>query len=288
MRKSLNIFAAVTVTALALSLAVEPAKAATISVYQTFDTQASAQADGWAVFNNTINGNNYGWNSGNQVSGTGGQAGGIFTRTISTSAGYYADLTIGESGTVAGTLNRATDSLVLSGLLRLSNADFDGTFRLGYFNTGTFGSLTSPFLGISISEPAGATTNPFRATIVTTETSSAVISLNQDQTYGFDLTWTPSTGGAGTLAGTFAGQSVSLSALAGSGFFNAFGITNGYVNSSTPTQNTNGSYFDNVTYSVVVPEPTQMVFVAGVGAALGAWRLRKLRRNGRGSNTTAC
>jgi formylglycine-generating enzyme required for sulfatase activity len=34
---------------------------------------------------------------------------------------------------------------------------------------------------------------------------------------------------------------------------------------------------------VVVPEPTQMVFVAGVGAALGAWRLRKLRRNGRGS-----
>ena len=38
----------------------------------------------------------------------------------------------------------------------------------------------------------------------------------------------------------------------------------------------------------VVPEPTQMVFVAGVGAALGAWRLRKLRRNGRGSNATAC
>jgi hypothetical protein len=258
------------------------------AVYQTFDTQPSAQADGWAVFNNTINSNNYGWNSGNEVSGTGGQAGGIFTRTISTSAGYYADLTIGESGTVAGTLNRATDSLVLSGLLRLSNADFDGTFKLGYFNTGTFGTATSDFLGISISEPSGATTNPFRATIVTTETSSAVISLNQDQTYSYDLTWTPTTGGAGTLAGTFAGQSVSLSALAGSGFFNAFGITSGYVGSSNSSLNTNGSYFDNVTYSVVVPEPTQMVFAAGVGAALGAWRLRKLRRNGRGSNATAC
>jgi hypothetical protein len=38
----------------------------------------------------------------------------------------------------------------------------------------------------------------------------------------------------------------------------------------------------------VVPEPTQMVFVAGVGAALGAWRMRKLRRNGRGSDATAC
>jgi hypothetical protein len=286
MKKSFNIFAAVTVTALALSLAVEPAKAATISVYQTFDTQASAQADGWAVFNNTINSNNYGWNSGNQVSGTGGQAGGIFTRTSPSSAGYYADLTIGQSGTVAGTLNRATDSLVLSGLLRLSNEDFDGTFRLGYFNTGTFGSLTSPFLGISISEPTGTTTNPFRATIVTTETSSAVISLNQDQTYSFDLTWTPSTGGAGTLSGTFAGQSVSVSALSATGIYNAFGITSGYVGNN-PTQNTNGSYFDNITYSVV-PEPTQMVAVAGVGAALGMWRMRKLRRNGRGSNATAC
>jgi hypothetical protein len=176
----------------------------------------------------------------------------------------------------------------LSGLLRLSNSDFDGTFKLGYFNTGAFGTVTSDFLGISISEPAGATTNPFRATIVTTETSSAVISLNQDQTYSYDLTWTPTTGGAGTLAGTFAGQSVSLSALAGSGFFNAFGITNGYVGTSASNLNTNGSYFDNVTYSVGVPEPTQMVFAAGVGAALGAWRLRKLRRNGRGSNTTAC
>jgi hypothetical protein len=288
MKKSLNIFAAVTVTALALSLAVEPAKAATISVYQTFDTQASAAADGWATLRNTANGNNYGWNSGNEVSGTGGQAGGIFARTISGSTGYYADLTIGQSGTVAGTLNRATDSLVLSGLLRLSDSDFDGNFRLGYFNTGTFGSSTDPFLGISFAEPL-IPTGPFRASITTNGTFTASISLNQNQTYGFDLTWTPSTGGAGTLSGTFAGQSVSLSALSGTGIYDAFGITNGYAVNSESTQNTNGSYFDNVTYSVVaVPEPTQMVFVAGVGAALGMWRMRKLRRNGRGSNTTEC
>ncbi len=35
-----------------------------------------------------------------------------------------------------------------------------------------------------------------------------------------------------------------------------------------------------------VPEPTHMVFVAGVGAALGAWRMRKLRRN-RGESEAA-
>lgn len=39
---------------------------------------------------------------------------------------------------------------------------------------------------------------------------------------------------------------------------------------------------------VVVPEPTQMVFVAGVAAALGAWRMRKLRRNTCGSDATEC
>jgi hypothetical protein len=37
---------------------------------------------------------------------------------------------------------------------------------------------------------------------------------------------------------------------------------------------------------VAVPEPTHMVSVAGVGAALGAWRLRKLRRN-RGESEAA-
>jgi hypothetical protein len=37
---------------------------------------------------------------------------------------------------------------------------------------------------------------------------------------------------------------------------------------------------------IAVPEPTHMVFVAGVGAALGAWRLRKLRRN-RGESDAA-
>ena len=43
---------------------------------------------------------------------------------------------------------------------------------------------------------------------------------------------------------------------------------------------------ENTGVLAVVPEPTQMVFVAGVGAALGAWRMRKLRRNGR--DATAC
>ncbi len=38
---------------------------------------------------------------------------------------------------------------------------------------------------------------------------------------------------------------------------------------------------------VAVPEPSQMVFVAGIGATLGAWRLRKLRRNRAASEAAA-
>ena len=61
--------------------------------------------------------------------------------------------------------------------------------------------------------------------------------------------------------------------MSGSGFTNAQKI--GSVNTSV-----------TLTEIALVPEPTQMVFVAGVGAALGAWRMRKLRRN-RGESEAA-
>ena len=259
-----------------------PAEAGTISITQTFDTAASASNAGWTTLRNTINNNNYGWNPGSEVSGTGGQAGGIFTRTISGSTGYYADLTIGESGTTSGTLDRATETLSISGLMRFSNEDFDGSIRLGYFNSGTFGNSGNSFLGLNIGEPSPSnTSNPFRVWALVESGSQTQIPtpilINQNQTYSFGLTWTPTAGGAGTLSGNVGGTPFSLSAPAGTSLFNAFGITNGWMVSNNSAQNTSGSYFDNVTYSVV-PEPTQMVFVAGIGAAFGAWRLRKLRR----------
>jgi hypothetical protein len=51
------------------------------------------------------------------------------------------------------------------------------------------------------------------------------------------------------------------------------------------------AYASSVTLTEIalVPEPTQMVFVAGVGAALGLWRMRKLRANGGAiDDATAC
>lgn len=174
----------------------------------------------------------------------------------------------------------------MSGLLRLSNTNFDGTFRLGYFNTGSFGAIGNPFIGINIGEPSPSNaSNPFRVlanvdTGATTAGSGTFILLNQNQTYSFSLTWTPTTGGAGTLTGTIGGNSVTVNAPAGTGGYNAFGIISGFVGSNDPNQKTAGSNFDNLTYAVVVPEPS-MQAIAGVvaGGALSWTAYRRRRRN---------
>jgi hypothetical protein len=58
----------------------------------------------------------------------------------------------------------------------------------------------------------------------------------------------------------------------------AFGWTAGTY--ATPVVNRNYTLTNGETVQILgVPEPTHMVFVAGIGAALGAWRLRKLRRS---------
>jgi hypothetical protein len=59
----------------------------------------------------------------------------------------------------------------------------------------------------------------------------------------------------------------------------------GIRNTATLAGSTAYSATANFT-AITVPEPTHMVFVAGVGAALGAWRLRKLRRS-RGESEAA-
>ena len=55
-------------------------------------------------------------------------------------------------------------------------------------------------------------------------------------------------------------------------------IEMGFTNRSPISGNTSYTATANFT-AISVPEPTHMVFVAGIGAAVGAWRLRKLRRS---------
>jgi uncharacterized repeat protein (TIGR02543 family) len=234
-------------------------------VTETFDTATTTAANGWTGSGNTSNNNNFGWNSTDVVlgTGTGGAAGGIFARTGSFS--HFADTSIAP-------LSR-TDAIRLAGSFRLANTNYDGAFYLGYF---TPGQGVANFIGIQISEPSGAAGDPFRSYVRVMGTGGAgtgIINLAQNTTLSFDLTWTGSPDGSGTLSGTLAGQSVNIPVAAGSGSFSAFGLLSGGM--SNATQRTAGSYFDSLTYNkngAVPPPPpanTYMVTYNANGATSG-------------------
>jgi uncharacterized repeat protein (TIGR02543 family) len=220
--------------------------AGVVEFTETFDTATTAATNGWTGSGNTASNNNYGWANTDVVlgSGTGGAAGGIIARTISFN--HFADTSI-------VTLNR-TDSSRLAGSFRLTNSNFDGAFYLGYF---TPGQGISNFIGIQISEPSGSAGDPFRGYVRVAGTGGAgtdIISLAQNTILTFDLVWTGSADGSGTLSGTLAGQSVNIPVAAGEGSFSAFGLLSGGAVSNS-TQRTAGCYFDSLSYNKGGPTP---------------------------------
>ena len=62
---------------------------------------------------------------------------------------------------------------------------------------------------------------------------------------------------------------------------NTISVTSSAILDSQTDVVKNQAYNASVTLTEIalVPEPTHMVFVAGIGAGLGAWRRRKLRRS---------
>jgi autotransporter-associated beta strand protein len=246
--------------ATALSLAASLALAGGLqasTVTETFDSAASTAANGWTGSGNTANNNSYGWSDTQNVPGDAqGEAGGVFART--SAFAYFAD-------TNGGTLTR-TDTLNMSGKFKLLNDNYDGSFRLGFFNTADVGEN---FVGISFVEPEGGTGDPFRGYAVVGGTGGAgtgIIPLTQTVTITFDLTWTPAVeeDGSGTLTGTITVPdpdfpeedpditNVNVAVAAGEGTFNAFGLASGGSNNNQ-NQKTAGCYFDDLTYTAVAP-----------------------------------
>jgi hypothetical protein len=250
------------------------AHASAATVTQTFTTQQSAADAGWTAFNTTINGNNYGWSNTNLVTGTGGEAGGIIARGTNN---YYADTTLGNLGTEAGSLSRATDSLFMSGKLRLADNNFNGAFAVGFFdrNSTSYGT----FMGIGFGEPS-TPGGPFRGNVSVgptggTLTPSVPVSVNQSTVYEFSLTWTPSGGlGGGTLSGQFGGSPFSTTVSAATATYDAFGIFS-RSNSVDSGQQTAPSYFDDLTYTVAVPEPTILPLLIAGSLPLAWWQARR-------------
>jgi antitoxin component YwqK of YwqJK toxin-antitoxin module len=212
---------------------------------------------GWTGNNNTSDGNNFGWSSNTswcenqnaEYMHEKGEIGGVFAR--STKYHWYADTCIGKK-------NR-TQTLHLAGNLRMVNENFDGKFRIGYFNTR---DPANNFVGIEIREPTGTPITPmvhfsgklFRAYLTVNGPGGTISSVPLELEMNFlgatfDLTWTGNADGSGTLSGTVTSLPVSITVAAGSGNFNAFGILAGGNNSDDPTKKTGTCYFDNLTYS---------------------------------------
>lgn len=202
-----------------------------------------------------------------------GSFGGFDTRNI---GGYY-----GQSEPRGNRTVLATSSGTGTGTLRLTNTVSSGTTNplasnasLDYYNlSGSAVNLTGQtgFLietGSTSSSPAGA----FKG-YITVATSGTSLS------YVLPGMWAPNTSTEISFS--------TLTALApGLDFTQVTHVTVGIGNADVLTGLQAYDATANFTRIAVVPEPTQMVSVAAAGAALGMWRLRKLRRN-RGESAIA-
>ncbi len=244
MSKSFNIFAAVTVTALALSSAIDPAKAAvinwgspvTISGTTDIDTVGTLfQASNFAGSATTVNGVLF--DAFNVASGTVGNIGITGSQLITT---------FGEGGpaTAYGSLPSAYQELLKTGII------FGATVTVQNLTIGA--DYLIQFMA-----------NDSR---LATASQDRTVSLNTNQVT-LDINSTNAEGGVGQwVRGTFTADATTQS-------FTVDGSAHAYSNAMQVR---------------IVPEPTQMVSVAAIGSALGMWRMRKLRRNGRDSDATAC
>lgn len=250
---------------------VDPAPPVAPFVTETFESDASATANGWVGSENDIGGSDFGWSNSGNVLGTPGEAGGIFSR--SGYPRYYADKTLD------GVLDR-TRTFSMSGSMNLANVNFDGNMFVGFFDSAPATLQTPSFIGFWIGEPSGDPGNPFRLYAQVKQTggagsSSAAISVQQNTTVTYHLTWTGLPNGAGTLTGDINGYGVSLSATAAIGMFDAFGIGAGFAGNDDELLVSGGSFFDNLTYTTystppVKPESTE-TFDSAASAAANGW-----------------
>jgi len=253
MSKSFNIFAAVTVTALALSSAIDPAKAAVIN-----------------------------WGSPTTISGA---------VDVDTTGTLFASANFGpgSNATVNGVV---FDAFPVSGTsTTVGNITLASSGGLNGFTYSPPATTTSPYVDLpldyrNILSPFAYTETAAQATVsgLTIGGTYAVQFWVQDPRAEFgartvtvgsqtlDVNTTDTNGGLGQwILGQFIADATTQSFSVGPG-------------PGGPTPAT----YANAMQVRLVPEPTQMVSVAAIGSALGMWRMRKLRRNGCDSDATAC
>jgi hypothetical protein len=266
MQRSFNIFAAVTVTALALSLAVEPAKAAVINWGSAQNITGSSDVITTGTLFASANFFSTGTQAGSgDITVNGVQFVGFQSARIQSPGSGPTSLTVGNI-TLTGTSPEA-NNVNLQGFAGAGGpASYNGLLnQLAFlYNTNTTGTM-----GVDI----GGLTNGAQYLIQfwVNDSRAAPFATRTSLVGGTSLAvnTTGTAGGFGQyITGTFTADSTTQS-------FQSIG-------------GVGSTAYANAMQIRIVPEPTQMVAVAAIGAALGMWRMRKLRRNGSGSSTTAC
>jgi len=219
---------------------------------------------------NQSGGNSFGFSNTNNTAGASpaGEIGGTFARTSGFS--HIADAALG------GSFSRS-DDFSLSGELVFTAANNpDGTIGIGYFNTGNPGFEA---VGLNIAEPPSPGQG-FRVFLMIRDNTGAQllsglssVPLNSPTT--FSLTYDGNPDGSGTLSGTVGGQFQTVSGPANaSSVFDGFGIGAGYVGTNNAGL-TASAFADNLSYSVLVPEPGSIALLLSCTAIFAGRRLRR-------------
>jgi hypothetical protein len=231
-------------------------------------------------------GQNFGFSNTNNAGGAAtGEAGGTFARTVSGDLYADNDLTNGSSGDFD-----RTKTLKLSGKFSLTSATTpEQILFIGYTND-SMSAGDKQFIGLAIAETNFPTLFRGQLMIRTADGLSAYVpaaqlAINVGTDYFFDFTYTGNPDGSGTLAGTLTDLSTntvfpkSVSAPPSLDRFDTFGIGAAFASYDSDTNLVN-AYFDDLTYSTFVPEPSSLLFSVGALAALaGRGRRARPRRH---------
>ncbi len=204
---------------------------------------------------NHTNGNNIDYSFSINAGGNVGEVGGAFVKTLTASAGYIADPTLGAAISLS-------NNVVIRGQLYVHDANANGNFFIGFtWATNNFASQ----LGLQLAEPGGGFQPNFRGQGIANGTSSAKFGVTADAVVPFNLNWNAAAGILTAQVGSQTFYSTNLTAATRT--YSSLSIVAYGANSIDSTRQAL-IYFDNLTYSVGAVRGAPNATGATVGVTL--------------------
>jgi hypothetical protein len=250
-------------------------------VTETFDSAASASANGWTATGDGVNGQVVGWSNTSDAGGTAGEGRAQLTKGWPSRDGYR-DVTLGGAFTVnnamefTGKFDLAANSGDAEQIVfGYSSTTRDSAAGILFVRNSTTGAYQ---WGLLISSPDGSVRTTLD--VFGGFDASRAVTPGVDRTISF--AYDPSAnGGNGSVTGSVSGAGDPLTinltanqrAELGDATYDAFGLNRVPLGLFSSTSNQADFRFDNLTYTVV-PEPTATAMLL-LGTSLLARRRRR-------------